>query len=235
MIDRYIQINRALRSIAYRARDGEDVERVSDDSYATGTIADYILRDVSDLERLWPPDLTKSSLWRVSELAQKRDGASFRMIFEKVVPDAENTIDDFFAKQPQGDLKMNILDFLHPVVIDSAYSQFRNGHLRDAVFNAFVAVFDLLRRRTGIDKDGADLVGEALSLVAPKLVLSTLQNESGKNDQKGFLQILQGAFQGVRNPKAHSLESDLDQASAAEYLIFASLLARRISEASIPS
>jgi hypothetical protein len=39
------------------------------------------------------------------------------------------------------------LDFLHPVVIESAYGQFRNGHLRDAVFNAFVAVFDLLRRR----------------------------------------------------------------------------------------
>jgi uncharacterized protein (TIGR02391 family) len=235
MIDRYIQINRALRSIVYRARDGEDTERATDDSFAIATIADYILRDVSDLERLWPQDLTKSSLWRVSELARKRDRSSFRELFEKVIPDAENAIDDFFAKQPQGDVKINILDFLHPAIVQNAYSQFRNGHYRDAVFNAFVAVFDLLRQRTGLDKDGAELVVEALSLAAPKLVLSTLLTESGKNDQKGFLQILQGAFLGVRIPKAHSLESDLDQTSAAEYLVFASLLARRIAEASAPS
>jgi uncharacterized protein (TIGR02391 family) len=55
--------------------------------------------------------------------------------------------------------------------------------------------------------------------------------ESGKNDQKGFLQIYQGAFLGVRNPKAHSLAHDLDQIKAAQYLVFASLLARRVDEA----
>jgi len=45
------------------------------------------------------------------------------------------------------------------------------------------------------------------------------------------MNILSGAFQGVRNTKAHSLEHDLDQAKAAQYLVFASLLARRVSEA----
>lgn len=234
MIERYIQINRALRSIVLRARDGEDAERASDDSFAISTIADYILRDVRDLERLWPPELTTWHLRRVSELAHKRDSASFREILDKVIPEAENTIDDFVANQPVGDVKTSILDFLHPVIIESAYPQFRNGHFRDAVFNAFVAVFDLLRKRTGLDKDGAELAAEALSLAAPKLVLSNLQTESGKNDQKGFIQIFQGAFLGIRNPKAHSLETDLDQAGAAEYLVFASLLARRIAQASLP-
>jgi uncharacterized protein (TIGR02391 family) len=99
------------------------------------------------------------------------------------------------------------------------------------VFNAFVAVFDLLRTKTGLDKDGAQLVNEALSLDRPRLVISTLATESGLSEQKGFIQILQGAYQGVRNPKAHSLASDLDEATAAQYLVFASLLARRIDEA----
>src|SRR5438552_2652131 len=114
MIERYIQINRALRSIVYRARDGEDAERASDDSFATGTIADYIARDIRDLERLWPQGLTTWCLRRISELAQQRTSASFREIFDKVIPDAENTIDNYFAKQPVGDVKTNILDFLHP-------------------------------------------------------------------------------------------------------------------------
>ncbi len=45
------------------------------------------------------------------------------------------------------------------------------------------------------------------------------------------MQILSGAYQGIRNTKAHSLEHDLDQVKAAQYLVFASLLARRVSEA----
>jgi hypothetical protein len=45
------------------------------------------------------------------------------------------------------------------------------------------------------------------------------------------MQILVGTYLGIRNPKAHSLNHDLDAERAAQYLIFASLLARRIYEA----
>jgi uncharacterized protein (TIGR02391 family) len=79
--------------------------------------------------------------------------------------------------------------------------------------------------------DGSKLAEKALSLDNPILILSNLTTESGKNDQKGFIQILQGVYTGVRNPKAHSLASDLDRKKALQYLIFASLLARRIEEA----
>lgn len=58
-------------------------------------------------------------------------------------------------------------------------------------------------------------------------------SESGQNDQKGFLQIFNGAYQGIRNPKAHSLNHDLDQNKAAQYLVFASLLIRRVEEAKV--
>jgi uncharacterized protein (TIGR02391 family) len=63
------------------------------------------------------------------------------------------------------------------------------------------------------------------------LVLSNLDTESGKNDQKGFIQMLQGAYVGIRNPKAHSLASNLNEVATAQYLVFASLLARRIDAA----
>jgi hypothetical protein len=45
------------------------------------------------------------------------------------------------------------------------------------------------------------------------------------------MQIFKGAYQGIRNPKAHSLTHDLTAMKAAQYLVFASLLARRIDEA----
>jgi uncharacterized protein (TIGR02391 family) len=117
---------------------------------------------------------------------------------------------------------------LHPLILKHAYPQFLNGHLRNAVLDAFIAVFDLIRDRTALALDGADLVGRAFSLSEPRLILSELETESGKSDQKGFIQIIQGAYLGIRNPKAHSLQSDLDMNSAAQYLAFASLLARRV-------
>lgn len=129
--------------------------------------------------------------------------------------------------------KLQIEDILHPLILRHAYSQFLNGHLRGAVLDAFIAVFDLIRERSGLALDGAELVGKAFSLTGPRLILSELDTESGKNDQKGFIQIFQGAYLGIRNPKAHSLRTDLTTESAAQYLVFASLLARRIEAAKL--
>lgn len=108
--------------------------------------------------------------------------------------------------------------------------QYNDGHLRDAVLNSIIAVFDFIRSKSSIGDDGTDLVGKVFSLQNPKLILSEIESDSGKNDQKGFIQIFQGAFQGIRNPKAHSLTHNLTATKAAQYLVFASLLARRVDE-----
>lgn len=121
--------------------------------------------------------------------------------------------------------------FLHSTIIEHAWPQLKDGHFRDAVLNSIIAVFDLIREKTGLKDDGDKLIGKAFSLDDPYLIFSELDTESGQNDQKGFMQILRGAFQGIRNPKAHTLTHDLTFDKAAQYLIFASLLARRVDEA----
>ena len=126
-----------------------------------------------------------------------------------------------------------LISILHPAISEHAYEQFKNGHYRDAVLNSIVAIFDFIRERTGLKEDGDDLIGKALSTKNPYLILSELETESGINDQIGFMKIYQGAYKGIRNPKAHSLSNDLNKYKAAQYLIFASLLARRIEEATL--
>ena len=122
---------------------------------------------------------------------------------------------------------------LHPAISEHALPQYKNGHLRDAVLNSITAVFDLIRQKTGIKEDGDKLIGKAFSLEKPYLILSEIETESGKSDQKGFMQIFNGAYQGIRNPKAHSLDHDLTPIKAAQYLVLASLLARRVEEAEV--
>jgi len=131
-------------------------------------------------------------------------------------------------------LGFEITDLGHPVITQNAYQHYRNGHLRDAVLNSIIAVFDYIREKTALDEDGDRLIGQAFALDDAFIVLSELETESGKNDQKGFMQIFKGAYQGIRNPKAHSLTHDLTEEKAAQYLIFASLLARRVDEAHFP-
>lgn len=234
MLNDYIRINRLLRAIDARCRDALDAR--IEDGDAQGLIGEYISRDVRDALQAWPADLEDSEVRQIGRRAdQAADRVAFETILSDLLPRVEDKLDHYYAARPTGDLSSAVVDLLHPAVFDSSYTQFRAGRLRDSVFNAFVAVFDLIRAKTGLDKDGTQLVAEALSLERPRLILSTLATESGQNEQKGFIQILQGAYLGVRNPKAHSLASDLDVETAAQYLVFASLLARRIDEATPPA
>ncbi|GAA0539214.1 hypothetical protein GCM10009098_03450 [Rheinheimera aquimaris] len=123
-------------------------------------------------------------------------------------------------------------DLLHPAIVASSLNLYVNGHLRESVLNSITAIFDLIRQRTGVMEDGDRLIGQVFSINDPVLILSELKSESGQNDQKGFMQIYKGAYQGIRNPKAHTLNHDLNEMKAAQYLVFASMLARRIDEAS---
>jgi len=136
------------------------------------------------------------------------------------------------STEPKKD-KIGFEEFLHPVVYKNAYRHFQNGDYRDAVLNSIIGVFDLIRQKTGLTNDGVSLIGTALSLDDPYLILSDIDDLSGKNDQKGFSQIFQGAYVGIRDPKSHTLLHNLTREKAAQYLIFASLLARRVEEAKL--
>jgi uncharacterized protein (TIGR02391 family) len=119
---------------------------------------------------------------------------------------------------------------LHPAIYASSLKQFNDGHLREAVMNSVTAVYDLIRDRTKLRLDGNALASQAFGLEKGLLILSELGTESGDNDQKGFMQIYQGIYTGIRNPKAHTLHHDLDPFKAAQYLVMMSLLARRVDE-----
>jgi uncharacterized protein (TIGR02391 family) len=141
------------------------------------------------------------------------------------VLETERPVEGFLEPDP------SFRSLLHPAITEHAYPQFCNGHYREAVLNSIMAVFELLRERTGLPLDGSALVTQALSVQAPMLRLADIGTESGRNEQAGFIQILQGAYSGIRNPKAHTLRHEPTREVAGQYMVFASLLARRIAEA----
>jgi uncharacterized protein (TIGR02391 family) len=124
--------------------------------------------------------------------------------------------------------------FLHPAVIRVAQARFESGHFADAAeaalkeFNNFVRT--VVRKATGDEFDGADLMNRAFSLKNAVIRLDDITTVSGQNIQLGYMQIAAGAMTGIRNPKAHA-NVDISSSRAVHFLFVASLLFSKLDEA----
>ncbi len=157
-----------------------------------------------------------------------------KQYFEGVYSELKMMLARLTKRLPQGS-PTGFDDLLHPKIREAAIKHYQLGDYRNAALDAIVALFDLLRAKTGLDMDGDNLCNQAFSPSNPILILSDLDTESGRNDQRGFMDIFKGFYRGVRNPKAHSLTHDLDAIKAGQHLVLASLLARRVDEATVAS
>lgn len=233
MIEWCLEVNRLLREIRKKSL-GAAAAYKADNAGAAKVINGYLKTDYANLRRLWEEHYNPSELGNLGRHIGFGDPHDYDDILSRDLPLIEDTAEQHFLESQEQPNSIGFENLLHPVIFEHAYHQYRAGHLRDAVLNAFTAVFDLIRERTGLDMDGAKLAGQVFSVKEPRLILSEVDTESGRNDQAGFLQVYQGAYIGIRNPKAHSLQHDLTKEKAAQYLVFASLLARRVAEASEP-
>lgn len=223
-----------LREINFKAMDC--IEHLKDENEdAAKLVQGYLKQDWQQLNQLFAQKkLDNGNLGNMFRHIRFGEFVDYRDIIKFDIPACEQQAEAYERDAIHEPRLIGFEDLLHPIIIASSLSQYKDGHIREAVLNSITAIFDLIRSKTGIKEDGSKLVIQALSLDNPYLILSELESESGKNDQKGFIQIIQGAYQGIRNPKAHSLNHDLDQIKAAQYLVFASLLVRRVDEANKP-
>lgn len=124
-------------------------------------------------------------------------------------------------------------NIIHPTISSVAKGRFDSEHYADSVEAALkeinTIVKNTVRNHTNQEFDGAGLMGKAFSVDAPIIKLADLSTESGKNVQKGYLQIFSGAMTGIRNPKAHE-NITIDKVRATHLLFLASLLMYKITD-----
>lgn len=201
---------------------------------ATEILKGQLIAKTEELTSLWKtmsyPEADLSTIRRHVVFAQEVD---FEDILRKDVYAIEDKARQYALASTGKEGDGSLVYLLHPSVIEASLEHYRTKKFRNAVFDGVLSVFDLIRKRSGLDLDGTKLIEKTFSLDAPYLIVSDLDTESGKNEQKGFLQILSGVYVGIRNPKAHTLNHDLDSFKSAQYLIMWSLLARRIDEAKL--
>jgi uncharacterized protein (TIGR02391 family) len=228
----HLSVRKLLREIYSKTLDAKKAWSAGEGASAE-TIHGYLRKDYQRLQGLWNETVegaVPTYLGRHIGWGKENDVED---ILRHDVPELEEHLDNLLSAATEKKGNEGFLHLLHSAIVTSSYDHFLNGHFREAVLNSVVAVFDLIRERTGLDLDGSNLVNRAFSLTDPYLVLSDLGTESGQNDQKGFIQLFSGSYQGIRNPKAHSLNHDLTETKASQYLVHASLLARRVTEAQV--
>lgn len=230
MIQWHISVCRLLRDIEEKARDALLLYEQGGKEAAAQVNA-YLKSDYKKLEELWGQRFSGAVPSYLGRHIAFGVDSDYRDVLKHDVLEVMTKVEEVLIATAKKQGPLGFENLLHPLIKESSYKLYREEHLREAVLNSITAIFDRIRAVTKISMDGSALADKAFSLDDPYLVLSEIDSESGKNDQKGFLQILKGAFQGIRNPKAHSLAHDLTPQKAAQYLVFASLLARRLDEA----
>ncbi|MDQ5884289.1 MAG: hypothetical protein QG556_628 [Pseudomonadota bacterium] len=234
MLEWFLSINSLLRNIRSKANDALLKLELGDEE-AAKLINGYLKNDYHSLCNLWEKyhfeNAKLNNIQRHLNYGCKND---YYDIIERDLVVLEKYVEKYFIENMPRSQHIDFEDLIHHLIHKHGFNHYINGHFREAVFNSVVAIFDLIRQRTGLDLDGQNLVNTAFSLDKPHLVFSNLDSESGRNDQKGFMQILIGCYSGIRNRNAHSLINDINKQDAAQYLVFASLLVKRICQTKQP-
>lgn len=127
-------------------------------------------------------------------------------------------------------------NIIHPRISDASKSLYLNGHYANAAEDAFIAINERVKRLFQIlrpnDKvpDGDTAMTTVFSTNNPLVEFCDTSSETGKNIQKGFMQMLAGSMSALRNPKAHA-NIKLSADDAMRQLMFASMLMFKIDEA----
>jgi uncharacterized protein (TIGR02391 family) len=119
---------------------------------------------------------------------------------------------------------------LHPKIGKAASKLYLDGHYPNAIEDAVKALNNLVRLRSGKELDGDNLMTTVFSPGNPILQFNDLQDQSDRDEQKGFMMMFAGAVAGLRNPRAHKLIKD-DSERALEFIAFVSLLAKLLEGA----
>lgn len=148
-------------------------------------------------------------------------------------------IQDFWEEDvSQDDSEMNAsssflqsVAYFHPYIQHTCAKLFQDGHYLQAVETSVKAVFQYIRDITGVAGDGTKLVQDVFSEQAPYLRFNDLSNQSQRNEQIGFMDMLKAYYKGIRNPTFHGFDIEQDEPKAYEHLAMASLFCRRIDDA----
>lgn len=126
---------------------------------------------------------------------------------------------------------------IHPRIESVSKLLYLNGHYANAAEDAFIEINDRVKKLYKILNpnaikipDGDAAMTTVFSPNSPLIKACDTSTESGQNEQKGLMFMLQGAMSALRNPKAHA-NITITADDAIRRIVFASMLMYKIDDA----
>ena len=144
------------------------------------------------------------------------------------ISEAQRRADDLRADLARRGTHADVLRFCRSELVADDYFH--------AVLEAMKSVAEKIRAKTGLEEDGAELVDRALGGKPPMLAVNALATETERGEQRGFANLLRGAFGMFRNPTAHAARVTwaMTKEDAEDLLTLASLIHRRLDASHMP-
>ena len=125
---------------------------------------------------------------------------------------------------------------VHSDVLQFCRAELLQENYFHAVLEATKSVTEKIRRKTGLQGDGASLVDAAFgkgSSPHPLLAFNSLQTDSERSEHTGLMNLLKGTLGTFRNPTAHAPKISwvVNERDVLEALTLLSMLHRRLDEA----
>ena len=128
-------------------------------------------------------------------LSVQEDGEFASVRRAKTLTEAEQRADALRASLKRRDVHTDVLKFCKAELLTDNFFH--------AVLEATKSVAEKMREKTSLTDDGATLADRALGGPLPMIAINSLQTESEKSEQRGFLNLVKGVFGMFRNPVAH--------------------------------
>jgi len=113
---------------------------------------------------------------------------------------------------------MDLKSLIRPQLWNEISNTYISENYKTSILDAMRYLSQIIREKSGLDGDGASLVGQAFGGDEPKLRLNKLQTQSEKDEQKGFQFIITGLYSAIRNPRTH--EGVEDNKNTADPIIY---------------
>ncbi|MFF7586727.1 TIGR02391 family protein [Kitasatospora purpeofusca] len=117
---------------------------------------------------------------------------------------------------------------LHPEIAAASAVLMEKDEYAFAVLAAYKAVEHRIQQLTGLTSNGHNLMGAALSPPNVRIIVTRSTDANLESEQRGMAAIFSGVMQALRNPRAHGPNKVDELAEAAETLVLASWLMRRL-------
>lgn len=119
---------------------------------------------------------------------------------------------------------------VHDDVILFCKSEYLADDYFHAVQEAVKSIFDKMRKLSGMDKDGAELIDVCFCGKSPMLFINAHSTETERMEQRGFSSLLKGIYGTFRNPTAHEarIKWPMAKEDAEDILSIVSLVHRKL-------